>query len=370
MAFEPVRVGVVGCGNISGIYLKNCAAFGTVDVVACADLDIARARARAAEHGVPRACTPAELLADPSIEIVLNLTTPGAHASIALDAVRAGKSVYNEKPLTIELADAKRLVSEAAARGVLVGGAPDTFLGAGLQTCRDLLDATGAGSLGAPVAATAFMTCHGHESWHPDPAFYYDVGGGPMFDMGPYYLTAMVALMGPVRRVTGSTRVTFPERTITSEPKRGERIPVRVPTHVAGILEFHSGAIGTILTSFDVWHANLPCIEVYATNGSLSVPDPNGFGGPVRVRGAAEGAWREVALERAFDFNARGLGVADMARRLREGTGGAPHRASCELALHVLEIMHAIHDAARAGAHATLATTCARPEPLGPGWRP
>lgn len=370
MPGDPVRVGVVGCGNISGIYLKNCGSFESVRVVACADLDIARARAKAAEHGISRACSVAELLADPTIEIVLNLTTPGAHAGVALDAVRAGKSVYNEKPLTIDLADARRLIDEAGRRGVLVGGAPDTFMGAGLQTCRDLIDAQGEGSLGEPVAATAFMTCHGHESWHPDPAFYYDVGGGPMFDMGPYYLTALVSLMGPVRRVTGAARATFPERLITSEPKRGQKVPVRVPTHVAGVLEFHSGAIGTILTSFDVWHANLPCIEIYTTRGSLSVPDPNGFGGPVRARLAADSAWREVNLERPFDFNSRGLGVADMARRLRGGPAAEPHRASGELALHVLEIMHAIHDAARTGAHRVLETTCARPEPVRRQWHP
>jgi predicted dehydrogenase len=367
MAFEPVRVGVVGCGNISGIYLKNCSAFRSVRVVACADLDAARARAKAAEYNIPRACSVPELLADPSVEIVLNLTTPGAHASVALDAVRAGKSVYNEKPLTIELADAKRLLDEAARRAVLVGGAPDTFLGAGLQTCRDIIDATGEWSVGAPVAATAFMTCHGHESWHPDPAFYYDTGGGPMFDMGPYYLTALVALMGPVKRVTGSTRITFPERTITSEPKRGEKIRVRVPTHVAGILDFATGAVGTILTSFDVWHASLPCIEVYATEGSLSVPDPNGFGGPVRLRRSTDAAWRDAPINRDYAFNARGVGVADMARRLR--AGGDPHRARGELALHVLEIMHANHESSRQGRHVDLATTCERPAPLPRDWK-
>lgn len=369
MTFEPVRVGVVGCGNISGIYLKNCAAFETVRVVACADLDIERAKAKAAEHSVPKACGVADLLADPEVEIVLNLTIPGAHAAVAIDAVRAGKSVYNEKPLAIELADAKRLLEEAKHRRVLVGGAPDTFMGAGLQTCRAIVDGEGDWSIGAPVAATAFMTCHGHESWHPDPGFYYDVGGGPMFDMGPYYLTALVSLMGPVKRVTGSARITFPQRTITSEPKRGATIDVRVPTHVAGVLEFASGAIGTILTSFDVWHANLPCIEIYGTEGSLSVPDPNGFGGPVRVRGAADGTWREAPVTRPFDFNARGIGVADMARRIRTGEG-APVRADGRLALHVLEIMHAIHEAARDGRHVELSTTCARPEPVDRAWKP
>jgi predicted dehydrogenase len=369
MALEPVRVGVVGCGNISGIYLKNCSAFESVRVVACADLDVERAAAKAAEFGGARACSVRELLDDPSIEIVLNLTTPGAHAAVGLGAVRAGKSVYNEKPLTIELGDARRLIDEAARAGVLVGGAPDTFMGAGLQTCRDVVDGSGEWSIGAPVAATAFMTCHGHESWHPDPGFYYEVGGGPMLDMGPYYLTALVSLMGPVKRVTGSARITFAERTITSEPKRGEKITVRVPTHVAGVLDFASGAIGTILTSFDVWHAGLPCIEVYGTEGSLSVPDPNGFGGPVRVRRAGDEAWREAPITREYGYNARGIGVADMARRLRAGAGGGAPRASGSMALHVLEIMHGIHEASKRGAHVELTTTCARPAPVERGWK-
>lgn len=367
MPSEPVRVGVVGCGNISGIYLTNCAAFDSVRVVACADLDPARAAACAAKHRIARACSVQELLADPGVEVVLNITTPGAHAPVALGAVRAGKSVYNEKPLTIDLADAHQLLHEARDRGVLVGGAPDTFMGAGLQTCRELIDAPG-GPVGAPVAATAFMQCHGHESWHPDPAFYYAPGAGPMFDMGPYYLTALVFLLGPVRRVSGSARATFPTRTITSEPRRGQTIDVRVPTHVAAVLDFQSGAIATLVTSFDVWHSEMPCIEVHGVSGSLSVPDPNGFGGPVRLRAASDGAWREAPLSRPYATNSRGVGLADMAKRLRAGerTG---HRASGDLALHVLEVMHAVHRASEEGRHVTLSTTCERPAPLEPGWQ-
>ncbi len=358
----PVKVGVIGCGNISGIYLKNGtrqdAPFDRLDVVACADLDMARAQAKAAEYGIPNAVPVADLLADPDIEIVINLTTPNAHADIARAALEAGKSVYNEKPLTIRREDGRALLALAAQKGLLIGGAPDTFLGAGLQTCRKLIDD---GLIGKPVSAVAFMVCHGHEGWHPDPEFYYKVGGGPMFDMGPYYLTALVSLIGPVRRVAGMTQITFPERLITSQPKAGTKITVDVPTHVTGLLEFADGAIGTIITSFDVWASELPLLEIHGTEGTLSVSDPNGFGGPVRVRRAGDPAWREVPLTHAHAENSRGLGVADMAVALRTG---APARASGALTYHVLDIMHAIHDAAALGRQVTLDSGIARPEPF------
>jgi predicted dehydrogenase len=332
--------------------------FGILDVVACADLDLARARARAAEFGVPRACRVEELLAEPEIEIVVNLTIPRAHGEVALAALEAGKCVYNEKPLAVSRAEGRRLVETARQRGLVVGCAPDTFLGAGLQTCRKIIDD---GQIGEPVAATAFMMSHGHESWHPDPAFYYQPGGGPMFDMGPYYLTALVSLIGPVRRVTGATRITFPERTITSQPHDGETITVNTATHVTGLMDFANGAIGTIITTFDVWAASLPRMEIYGTQGSLSVPDPNGFGGPARVQRLGElGAWREVPLTHDYLDN-RGIGVADMAYALR--TGRSP-RASGEMAYHVLDIMQAFEDASREGRHIELTSTCRRPAPL------
>jgi predicted dehydrogenase len=356
---EPTKVGIVGCGNISGIYLKNARRLENMEIAACADLVIDRARAKAGEYGVPRAVSVDELLADPDIGIVVNLTIPAAHASVAMAAVEAGKSVYNEKPLTLSREDGRRLLSAAKAKGVRVGCAPDTFLGAGLQTCRRLIDE---GTIGAPVGAHAFMLCHGHESWHPDPEFYYKPGGGPMFDMGPYYLTALVHLMGPVRRVTGSARASFAERTITSRPKTGAAIKVDVPTHVCGVLDFACGAIATITTSFDVWASELPRIEVYGTEGTLSVPDPNTFGGPVRVRGhGKDAAWREVPLSHPYAENSRGLGVADMAAAL---LSGRPHRASGSLAYHVLDVMHAIHDASREGRHVVLESTCDQPAPL------
>jgi len=363
MKGRSVRVGIIGCGNISGIYFKNmCEVFEALEVVAAADLVRERAQAAAQAHRGVKAMTVEELLADKTIDIVVNLTIPKAHAQVALAAVKAGKSVHNEKPLTIAREDGKKLLKSAKAKGVLVGAAPDTFMGAGIQTCRKLIDD---GWIGTPIAATAFMTCHGHESWHPDPEFYYKAGGGPMFDMGPYYLTALVTLMGAVKRVTGSARITFPERMITSQPKYGTRIKVDVPTHVAGVMDFASGAVGTIITTFDVWAAELPRIEIYGTEGSLSVPDPNTFGGPVRVM-RGKGEWAEMPLAHGYAENSRGIAVADMAYAL---CSGRRHRASGELAYHVLDVMHAFHDASREGKHVQLASTCERPAALPLGLR-
>jgi len=360
---EKTKIGIVGCGNISGIYFKAGQTFEILQVKACADLVPERAAAKAGEFNC-KAVTVEQLLADPEIKIVVNLTIPNAHASVALAAVEAGKSVHNEKPLTVRREDGRKLLELAKAKGVRVGCAPDTFLGGGIQTCRKLIDD---GWIGQPVAATAFMTCHGHESWHPDPEFYYKAGGGPMFDMGPYYLTALVSLMGPVKRVTGSARVTFPQRTITSKPKYGTKITVDVPTHVAGVMDFASGAVGTIITSFDVWAANLPRIEIYGTEGSMSVPDPNGFGGPVRIFRPGQKEWVEMPLTHIYAENSRGVGVADMACALRSGR---PHRANGELAFHVLDVMHAFHDASAGGKHVEVQSTCHRPAPLPMGLLP
>ncbi len=356
----PVGVGLVGCGYISGIYLENIARFAPLRVVACADADPERARDRAAEFDVPKAVAVDALLADPEVELVLNLTTPDAHAPVALAAIAARKSVYNEKPLAVALDDGRRLVAAAAAAGVRVGAAPDTFLGGGLQTCRELIDD---GAIGRPVAATAFMLNHGHEGWHPNPDFYYQPGGGPLFDMGPYYLTALVALLGPVRRVTGSARASFSERTITSQPRAGETIPVETATHLAAVLDFDGGAIATLVTSFDVWASDAPKLELFGSLGTLALPDPNTFGGPVRLRRAEEDAWREVPISRPYTANSRGLGPADLAAALRSGR---PHRASGDLALHVLEVMHGVETASREGRHVEIVSRPDRPAPLPP----
>lgn len=362
-ASDRVKIGIVGCGTISGTYLKVARTFPILDVVACADLIVERARARAAEFEVTRAGSVEELLRDPEVELVVNLTIPSAHAEVALAALEAGKHVYNEKPLAVTRRDGRRLLDVARERERLVGGAPDTFLGGGIQTCRKLIDD---GWIGEPVAASAFMLCHGHESWHPDPDFYYQPGGGPMFDMGPYYLTALVALLGPVRRVTGSARITFPERMITSKPRYGTKIQVNTPTHVVGVMDFHSGAVATIVTSFDVWASQMPPMEIYGTEGSLRVPDPNGFDGPVLLRRAGNSEWSEIPLTHGYTGQRRSLGVADMAHALRSGR---PHRANGELAYHVLDVMHAFLDASREGRHMEVESTCSRPAPLPLGLR-
>lgn len=361
MKKSTFNVGIIGCGNISGIYCRRIKEFSVLNLAACADLDRSKAEARAAEFNIPRVLSPDELIADPSIDIILNLTVPKAHFDVARRALEAGKHVYNEKPLCVELADGKSLVKLARTHRRLLGCAPDTFLGGGLQTCRKLIDD---GVIGTPIGATAFMMCHGHESWHPNPEFYYEHGGGPMLDMGPYYLTALVALMGPVARVCGSASISFPTRTITSQPKYGTVITVETPTHIQAVLEFACGACATLITSFDVWGAQLPRIEIYGTLGTLSVPDPNTFGGPVKLYVPGKHDWSDVPLSHGFAENYRGLGVADLACAARDKR---PARASGALALHVLEVMHAAINAGRLGKYIKIKSSCARPDALPPG---
>lgn len=354
----PARVGLVGCGYISGAYLGASRKFDTIEITACADILEERARARAEEFGIPKVSDVEGIFEDPDLDIVLNLTLPATHAELQVRALQSGKHVYTEKPLALTRADGERVVRLGRDTGLRVGCAPDTFLGAGIQTCRKVIDE---GLIGEPVAANAFMMSHGHEHWHPDPAFYYKVGGGPMFDMGPYYLTALVALMGPVRRVAGATRVTFPEREISSAPKRGQKIKVEVPTHIASLLQFETGAIATLVTSFDVWDSELPRMEIYGTRGTLSVPDPNTFGGPVRVKLAGDSEWREVPLASAHIDQNRGIGLADMAHAIQHGR---PHRASGDMAYHVLDLMQAFHESSEQEVYIDITSTCDRPEPL------
>ncbi|MCR2822473.1 Gfo/Idh/MocA family protein [Lederbergia panacisoli] len=355
---KSVKVGIIGCGNISSIYCQAGEKFDVFDIIAVADLDFERAKARAKEYQVPNAYTVEEILADPEVEIIINLTIPKAHAEVCIAALEAGKHVYVEKPLAVTREDGKRILEIAKEKGLIVGGAPDTFLGGGIQTCRKLIDD---GEIGEVVGATGFMMSPGHESWHPDPEFYYQLGGGPMFDMGPYYITAFINLLGPIRRVTGSTRISFPERTITSQPKTGQKIQVEVPTHITGILDFENGAIATLITSFDVAGSKLPNIEVYGSKGTILVPDPNTFGGPVFLRKHGSREWEEIPLTHGYIDNSRGVGVADMAYALRSGRA---HRANGDLAYHVLDVMHGIHDASRSGSHYELESTCEQPKPL------
>ncbi|MEF2243617.1 MULTISPECIES: Gfo/Idh/MocA family protein [unclassified Paenibacillus] len=359
-----LKAGIIGTGNISGIYFKNGSSFDAMEVAACADLDVARAKQKAEEHGI-RGCSVDELLADPEIQMIINLTIPQAHAEVNLRALEAGKHVYVEKPFAVSREEAEQVLKLAEQKGLYVGGAPDTFLGGGIQTCIKLIED---GWIGTPIGATAFMMSGGHESWHPAPEFYYQAGGGPMFDMGPYYLTALVALLGPMKRVTGMTRISFPERTITSEPKLGQTIQVEVPTHIAGIIEFAAGPIGTLLTSFDVkGGSTLPRIEVYGSEGTIIVPDPNRFGGEIRVKRAGASDWSEIPYAYPNTENARGIGAADMAKAI---VTGRKHRANGQLAYHVLEAMHGFHDAASSGAHYTMKSSCERPAALPLGLRP
>lgn len=352
------NIGVIGCGDISGIYMKNLTkSFSNTRLVACASRTFANAAKTAEAYGIA-ACTVEELLQNPEIEIVVNLTTPGAHYSINDAILSSGKHLYTEKPFALTREEGRNLLARAKEKNLLIGSAPDTVLGAGIQTCRKLIDE---GLIGEPVAAVAFMMNHGPEGWHPNPEFYYQVGGGPMFDMGPYYLTALVNLMGPVRKVSAFTRITFPQRTITSKAKYGKVIDVEVPTHVAGLLEFHNGAVGTLITSFDVWGTQVPRIEIYGTEGTLSVPDPNTFGGPVRMKLKNQSDFSEVPLGHPYQENSRGLGVAEMAHAL---DSSRKNRLNGELAYHVLDIMHGFHDAADTGNHILLDSSCEKPEPM------
>jgi predicted dehydrogenase len=361
---QILRVGLVGAGQISGAYLRTIPRLGNLRVTAIADLDAARAAAAAAEVPGARAAALDELYAAEDVDLVLNLTVPAAHAEVAHAAITAGKHVYGEKPLAATTAEARALLEAAHGAGVRVGCAPDTVLGTGVQTARAVLDA---GEVGTPVAASAFMVTPGHERWHPAPEFYYRPGGGPLLDMGPYYLTALVTLLGPVRRVVGMAAASRATRVVGSGPRAGTRFPVEVATHVTGVLEHEGGALTTLLMSFDVWAGALPRIEVYGTGGSLSVPDPNGFDGDVRLFRAGAEKWEPVPERGGYPGASRGFGVADLARALADG---GPHRADGRLAYHVLDVMESLLAAAGSGDAVTVASTCERPAPVPAAARP
>ncbi|MFD4022184.1 Gfo/Idh/MocA family protein [Streptomyces sp. NPDC058576] len=361
---EPVSartgVGIVGCGAISGQYLTTLAASQDLELVAVADLDPARAGAVADAHPGVRALTVPELVAHDDVDVVLNLTIPAAHAEVAHRAVAHGKDVYLEKPLTATTAEARDLLAAASARGVRVGCAPDTVLGTGIQTARRALDE---GLVGRPLSATATMMVPGHEHWHPDPDFYYAPGGGPLLDMGPYYLTSLVTLLGPVTSVTGTSSRSRATRTIASGPRRGESVRVTTDTHVTGVLTHGSGALATVVLSFDAVATAASSIEIHGDTGSLIVPDPNRFAGDVRLFRLGGQAWETLEPSGGYRDAGRGCGLADMARTPRT----EEHRASGSLAYHVLDVMESLLESARTGAAVTVTSTCARPVavPLG-----
>ena len=364
-----VALGLIGCGNISDAYFTGAARSALVYIKACADLRPEAAAAKAAQHGV-QAMTVEQLLADPEIQIVINLTVPLAHAAVGLQALAAGKHVYLEKPLAADFADAQAMLADADRRGLRVGCAPDTFLGAGHQACRAAIDA---GRIGTPIGGAVTFLSQGLESWHPNPAFFFAHGGGPMHDMGPYYLTQLVNLLGPVSRVCAVASIGNPTRTVTSQPLAGQVIEVSVPTTVNGVMQFASGANVSISTSFDVWAHQRPHIEIYGTDGSLQGVNPNFFGGSPQWAGR-DGQWQPLDIT-AHPFhldnhslrsgarvaNYRMVGLIDMAVALQQGR---PHRASGAMALHVLELMDAFGRSSAEGRHVTLQTAAPRPAPV------
>ena len=347
-------VGIIGCGAIIGQYLASFRRLDQVTLVAVADLDPARARAVAESYEGVRALSVDELLAAEDIDLVLNLTVPAAHAEVALKAIAAGKHVYGEKPLAATTAEAREVLDAAREAGVVVGCAPDTVLGTGIQTARAAIDE---GLIGAPVAATATMVTPGHERWHPNPDFYYQPGGGPLLDMGPYYVTALVTLLGPVVSVVGAASHTRAERTIGSGPRQGERIPVTTDTHVTGVLVHASGALSTLVMSFDAVKTKSPNIEIHGERGSLAVPDPNYFHGDVQIFGLGRDDWETLPVSAGYIGAGRGYGIADLASTPE----GQEPRAGGALAYHVLEVMESLLDSAHRGQAVAVRSTVERP---------
>ena len=356
---EKVKVGIIGCGNISQAYFKGALKLEVLDVIACADLNMEAAKAKAEEYHC-EAQTVEEILANSEVQLIINLTIPAVHAEVSLAALNAGKHVHCEKPLSVELEDAKEVLDLAQEKGLLVGCAPDTFMGAGNQTCRKLIDD---GWLGEVIGGTAFMMSRGPENWHPNPAFFYQLGGGPMFDFGPYYITALVNLLGPVKGLFASTSKAFEERVVTGKVNFGKRLAVEVPTHYTSSLEFHSGANINLCISFDVLaHSHKP-IELYGTEGSLQVPDPNTFGGPVYLWKASNKEWVEQSLSHPYVENSRSIGAADMAYAILS-EGKHKHRANGLLAYHALEVMHAFEKSSKLGEYVQIDSLPEQPDAL------
>ncbi len=352
-------VGVIGCGVISEIYLTNLTTrFPGVQVVGCADIFAEKSAARAEAFGI-RQMTVDELLSSDEIQVVLNLTTPPFHLEIAMAALAHGKHVYNEKPLCATFQQARELMAAAKEKGLCVGGAPDTFLGASLQTARKTLDE---GWVGRPIAGSAFVTTPGHERWHIDPAFYYQPGGGPNLDMGPYYITSLVALLGPVKRVSGMSNRAHATRVVGTGHKAGLEIPVEVDTHYSASLEFANGAVITCIFSFDIWATHLPFLEIYGDAGTLTLPDPNFFDGDVLVKSRYIDEFVKMPAQNPFTgHNLRGLGLAQMCHAIREGK---PVCANGELALHVLEVLEGMTLSAQSGQAYICTSSCERPAAL------
>ena len=299
-----------------------------------------------------------KLLSDKEIKVAVNLTVPHAHAKVSLAALSAGKHVYSEKPFAVSCEDGKKILATAKSKDLTVGNAPDTFLGSALQTVRKLIDE---GWIGDPHSATAFMMSPGHEHWHPDPEFFYQTGGGPLFDMGPYYLTALVHLLGPVERVCSFHRKAFDNRTIISEKKFGQQFPVEISTHLTGLLEFKCGVVVTVIFSFDVWASTLPNLQIFGSEGTLQIPDPNGFGGMIKIFRGGTLTWSDIPLLHGNSQDSRGLGVVEMVESISDKR---EPRASGRLAYHVLEVMQALVNAGQQRRYINIESSVERPDPL------
>jgi predicted dehydrogenase len=369
MQQQKLGVGIVGCGNISAAYMRLAPLFRGIEIRSCADLDHEAASARAKEFGI-RAESVESLLDAGDIDIVVNLTIPAAHYQVSRSILEAGKHVYSEKPFVLSLEEGQALTDIAAARGLRIGSAPDTFLGGAHQHARHLVDS---GAVGRITSGTAFVMNHGMENWHPNPDFFFKPGAGPILDIGPYYITDLVQLIGPVRRVAALAATPAAIRTISSKPRAGETVSVETPTTFHALLEFENGAVITLCASWDVWAHEHKNIELYGSKGSLFIPDPNFFGGDVRL--TCENVFIEnpPAYDHPFAVpnqqhnvgmmaNYRGAGLSDMAVAILEDR---PHRCSLELSLHVVDVMTAILKAGESGRFLSLETTCERPDPLG-----
>ncbi len=351
---EPLRIGIIGLGTISAQYLHTLDRLESVELVAVADLDHSLAQAVAEERTGVRACGVAQLLAATDVELVLNLTIPAAHAGIALQAISAGKHVYGEKPLGLNTAEGQEVLTSAAAAGVLIGCAPDTVLGTGIQTARKAIDDN---LIGLPIAATATMMVPGHERWHPNPDFYYQPGGGPLLDMGPYYLSALVTLLGPVTTAIGASSRTRSTRTIGSGGRAGQVIPVATDTHITGILTHATGVVSTVVMSFDAVATRSANIEIHGESGTMVVPDPNHFSGDVQVRTLDSNTWTTLPVSAGYPNAGRGIGIADLAST----PAGTSPRAGGQLAYHVLDIMEMVLASAETGRALPVRSTAERP---------
>jgi len=361
-AAKPFGVAVVGCGNISKQYLKNLVTFPDVQVLFCADIDAGRAKAQAAAYGVPASGSPEQALDHPDVRLVVNLTIPAAHAEVASAAIAAGKHVWNEKPLAPDVASGRALLDQAAHAGVRVGCAPDTVLGAGIQSARRLI---AAGAIGTPISALTLLQGPGPESWHPDPEFLFAKGAGPLFDLGPYYLSVLATLFGPATRVAAVGRRESDTRVIGSGPRAGTEFAVEVPTYMSALAQYAGGQAASLLFSWDSPLTRSGFVEITGTEATLAVPDPNQFDGDLRVRRAGDQEWTVIAAHGAAA--GRGSGVVDMVRAIRRGQ---PHRASGEMAQHVLELMTAIERSAASSSFEPLESVFDLPEMLAEDWDP